>query len=263
MLHRDDRTPSRRIAVRTLISPIRARGRMRDVLRGRGSRRIGWLAAVAALAVISVPSIASAEPAGLWSSSFQADPPSLSCGAFPFDGHFCYTANDGQGGVELGVKFSSTKSVDIVGVRAYRTDAGLVTGSLWSSDDGALLRSADFTPYAGAHSWQDTLFAPVSIEREKPYIASYHAPGADCAFQYSYGTNSAYRAGTMVASQSWKVTAMGSSATTRTRARSRPTPSETPITGSHRCGRIDSRASISRSTPVGSGTPSRPAARFP
>ena len=126
----------------------------------------------------------------------------MSCGAFPFDGHFCYTANDGQGGVELGVKFSSTKSVDIVGVRAYRTDAGLVTGSLWSSDDGTLLRSADFTPYAGAHSWQDTLFAPVSIEPEKPYIASYHAPGADYAFQYSYFTNSAYRAGPIVASQS-------------------------------------------------------------
>jgi hypothetical protein len=179
---------------------------MRDVRRGRGSRRIGWLAAVAALAIISVPSTASAEPAGLWSSSFQADPPSSSCGVFSFDGHFCYTANDGGGAVELGVKFSSTKSVDIVGVRVYRTDAGpdtagSVTGSLWSSD-GTRLRSAPFTLYGGAHGWQDTLFAPVSIEPEKTYIASYHAPDAGYAFQYSYFTNSAYRAGPMVASQS-------------------------------------------------------------
>ena len=201
MLHRDDRTPSRRIAVCTLVGSICAPGRMRDVRRGRGSRRIGRLAAVAALAVVSVPGTASAESAGLWSSSFQADPPSSSCGAFSFDGHFCYTANDGQGAVELGVKFSSTKSVDIVGVRAYRTDAGSVTGSLWSSD-GTRLGSAAFTPYRGAHGWQDTLFTPVSIEPGEPYIASYHAPNADYAFQYSYFTDSAYRAGPMVAAQS-------------------------------------------------------------
>src|SRR5262245_61250679 len=137
--------------------------------RRRESRRIGWLALVCALAVSSLPSTASAASAGLWSDSFQADPPSSSCGRFSFDGHFCYTTNDGGGAVELGVKFSSTKSVDIVGVRVYRTDAGAVTGSLWSSD-GTQLRSAAFTPYAGAHGWQDTLFTPVSIEPGTTYI---------------------------------------------------------------------------------------------
>ena len=86
-------------------------------------------------------------------------------------------------------------------MRVYRTDAGSVTGSLWSSD-GTRLRSAGFAPYGGAHGWQDTLFAPVSIEPGKPYIASYHAPDADYAFQYSYFTNSAYSAGPIVASQS-------------------------------------------------------------
>jgi hypothetical protein len=199
--HRDGRTPSRQMAVCPLVIPIRGRARLGAGRPGRGSRRIGWLAAVAALAVISVPSTASAEPAGLWSSSFQADPPSSSCGVFSFDGHFCYTANDGGGAVELGVKFSSTKSVDIVGVRVYRTDPGSVAGSLWSGD-GTRLRSAAFTPYAEAHGWQDTLFAPVSIEPGKTYIASYHAPDAAYAFQYSYFANSAYSAGPMVASQS-------------------------------------------------------------
>jgi Domain of unknown function (DUF4082) len=193
--------PSRRMAGCTLVFPIRSRARLRAVRLGRGSKRIGWLAVVAALAVISVPSTASAEYAGLWSSSFQADQTPSSCGVFSFDGHFCYTAFDGGGAVELGVKFSSTKSVDIVGVRVYRTDPGSVTGSLWSSD-GTRLSSAAFTSYGGAHGWQDRLFAPVSIEPGKTYIASYHAPDAAYAFQYSYFTNSAYRAGPLVASQS-------------------------------------------------------------
>src|SRR5262245_51605095 len=191
MLYRDDPMPSRR--------PGRAR--LRGVRRGRGSRRVGWLALVSALSVIAVPSAASADSAGLWSSTFQADPPSSSCGVFSFDGHFCYTTNDGGGGVELGVKFSSTKSVDIVGVRVYRADPGLVTGSLWASD-GTQLRSAAFTPYGGAHGWQDTLFAPVSIEPGTTYIASYHAPDAAYAFQYSYFTNSADRTGPTVRYQS-------------------------------------------------------------
>jgi hypothetical protein len=201
VLPRDGRTRSRPTAVCTLVVPIRARARLRALRLGRGSRRGGWLAAVAALAAISVPGTASAESAGLWSNSFQADPPSSSCGRFSFDGHFCYTTNDGGGAVELGVKFSSTKSVDIVGVRVYRTDPGSVTGSLWNSD-GTRLRSAAFAPYGGAHGWQDTLFDPVSIEPGRTYIASYYAPDAAYAFQYSYFTSSAYRAGPIVASQS-------------------------------------------------------------
>jgi hypothetical protein len=175
------------------------------VLVGRGSRRTGWLAVVAALAAVSVPSSASAEPAGLWPSSFQAGTPRSACGGFPSDGQFCYTANDGGGAVELGVKFSSTKNVDIVGVRAYRVSdpdpSGSATGSLWSSD-GTRLRWAAF-PAGGAHGWQDALFtAPVSIEPGKTYIASYYSPDAAYAFQYSYFTSSAYTAGPMVAAQS-------------------------------------------------------------
>jgi hypothetical protein len=201
VLHPDGRTPSRRMGLGALVLPISGRARIRTVRLGPGSRRVGWLALVSALVVSSVPSTASAEFPGLWSSSFQADPPSTSCGVFSFDGHFCYTTNDGGGAVELGVKFSSAKSVDIVGVRVYRTDPGSVTGSLWSSD-GTRLGSAAFTTYGGAHGWQDTLFAPVSIEPGKTYIASYHAPHAAYAFQYSYFTNSAHSAGPMVASQS-------------------------------------------------------------
>jgi hypothetical protein len=44
------------------------------------------------------------------------------------------------------------------------------------------------------------MFSPVSIEPGQTYIASYHAPDAAYAFQSSYFTNSAYRAGPMVAS---------------------------------------------------------------
>jgi hypothetical protein len=163
---------------------------------------MGSLAALAALAVMSVPATASAEFGGLWSSGFQSNPPASSCVPFSSDDHFCYTTNDGGGAVELGVKFSSTKSVDVVGVRAYRIDPGSVSGSVWTSD-GTRLGSKAFPSYGGAHGWQDTLFdAPVPLEPGKTYIASYHAPNAAYAFQYSYFTNNAYSAGPIVASQS-------------------------------------------------------------
>lgn len=165
------------------------------------SKRTARVAAGVALAVLSLPSTASAEAPGLWPSTFQAnvtdcgDPPRVSDSS-----HFCFI--DDPGSVELGVKFTSSKSVDIVGVRAYRTDTGSVTGSLWMLD-GARLATRAFASYAGIHGWQDAPFVDqVSIEPGQTYVASYYAPSAEYAFEHRYFTNSAYTAGPITALQS-------------------------------------------------------------
>src|SRR4051794_6001782 len=140
------------------------------------SRHTACLTTGVALALLSVPATASAEAPGLWPSTFQANV--TDCGASQSDAnHFCFI--DDAGSVELGVKFTSTTKVDIVGVRAYRTDPGSVTGALWKPD-GSRLATASFAAYAGTHGWQDAPFeSSVSIDPNQTYIASYNAPSAD------------------------------------------------------------------------------------
>jgi hypothetical protein len=82
------------------------------------------------------------------------------------------------GFVTLGMKFTSTQSGTIVGVRYYKSagDGGEHIGSLWSSD-GTLLASATFTQES-ASGWQTVTFAsPVSISAGTTYIVSYHSNG--------------------------------------------------------------------------------------
>jgi len=163
------------------------------------SKRMACLAAGATLVVLSVPSPASAEAPGLWSSTFR--PAATDCGAFDRDANdFCFI--DDGGSVELGVKFRSSEAVDIVGVRAYRTDAGSVTGSLWTADGTRLAQTAPFEG-AATHGWQEAPFSrPVEIAPGQTFIASYYAPDADYAFEYSYFTNSSVTAGPITALQS-------------------------------------------------------------
>src|SRR3954468_2031805 len=140
------------------------------------TKRTACLTTGVALALLSVPATASAEAPGLWPSTYQANV--TDCGGNPLRAsdanHFCFIEDSGS--VELGVKFTSSSNVDIVGVRAYRTDTGSVTGSLWKPD-GTRLATAGFAAYAGTHGWQDTPFgSPVSIDPGQTYIASYNAP---------------------------------------------------------------------------------------
>jgi hypothetical protein len=163
-------------------------------------RRIAYLATVTALALSMQPSAVSAEPAGLWPSTFAPNQPP-SCGSFPSDGRFCHTGNGDQTSVELGLKFTSSKDVDVVGVRVYRTDAGPVTGSLWAMDGTRRATAA----FAGTttHGWQDALFsAPVPIQTGQTQIASYFAPTPDYAFEYDTFTSAPYTVGPITALQS-------------------------------------------------------------
>ena len=80
--------------------------------------------------------------------------------------------------VNLGVRFSSSQSGTIVGLRYYKSvgDGGTHVGSLWSST-GTLLGTATFTQETNS-GWQTITFAnPISISAGTTYVASYHSNG--------------------------------------------------------------------------------------
>lgn len=77
--------------------------------------------------------------------------------------------------VDVGLKFTSTSSGNITGIRFYKdaTNTGTHIGDLWTST-GTLLASATFTGET-ASGWQQVTFAaPVQIQAGQTYIASYH-----------------------------------------------------------------------------------------
>jgi hypothetical protein len=156
-------------------------------------------ATVIAFALVLVPATASASE-GLWPADYQ--PTTSECGSYSLDANnFCYETTDGPS-VELGVKFTASRDLNVVGIRAYRTDAGPVTGSLWDTEGTRLAGPVSFGGTA-THSWQDAMFAaPVPITAGQTYIASYYAPNADYAFAWQYFTNSSYTAGPITAQQS-------------------------------------------------------------
>jgi hypothetical protein len=89
--------------------------------------------------------------------------------------------------VELGVKFTSSASGHITGIRFYKggSNTGTHTGHLWSST-GALLATATFTGES-ATGWQQVNFAtPVAITASTVYVASYFSPTGDFAVDRNY-----------------------------------------------------------------------------
>ena len=158
--------------------------------------------ALAALTVTQTASAADTNGPGLWSSTYTAAV--TDCGIFARDtNNFCWTAGgDGSPagpGDELGVKFTSSQSVNITGVRVYRVSPGTVTGHLWDGAGGAPLATGTFSG-SDTHSWQDLMFnAPVPIQAGHMYIASYHVPDAQYAFQYGFFTTSGDTVGPITA----------------------------------------------------------------
>ncbi|GEN06030.1 protein of unknown function [Myxococcus fulvus] len=110
-----------------------------------------------------------AEPVTLWPSN--PTPPVAS------------VTNDSSA-VELGVKFKTNITGDVLGVRFYKgaANTGTHVGSLWSAN-GQRLAFATFTGET-ATGWQQVLFStPVTIAADTTYIASYHAPVGAYAFE--------------------------------------------------------------------------------
>jgi len=138
----------------------------------------------------------------LWPSSYAAA--QTDCWRFPRDiNNFCWTeGGDGDPvspGAELGVKFVSSQSMNITGVRVYRVSPGAVTGHLWDGAGGAPLASGTFVG-TDTHNWQDLIFdAPVPIQAGHTYVASYHVTDTQYAFQYDFFTTNGDTAGPITA----------------------------------------------------------------
>ncbi|MEH2468877.1 hypothetical protein V1284_000321 [Nitrobacteraceae bacterium AZCC 2299] len=88
------------------------------------------------------------------------------------------TSDTDVGFVNLGVKFTSSQSGTIAGIKFYKGlgDGGTHVGSLWSGT-GTLLGSATFTQET-AGGWQTVTFNnPISITAGTTYVASYRSSG--------------------------------------------------------------------------------------
>lgn len=89
--------------------------------------------------------------------------------------------------IELGVKFRSTQTGYITGVRFYKgaANTGPHTGKLYDSN-GVLLASAPFVNET-ASGWQQVTFpVPVAITANTVYVASYHTTVGRYAVDQSY-----------------------------------------------------------------------------
>ena len=86
------------------------------------------------------------------------------------------TVND-TSPVELGLKFRSSVTGQLTGIRFYKgpQNIGTHTAHLWSTT-GMLLATATFSGET-ASGWQTVTFPPVTITANTTYIASYHTNG--------------------------------------------------------------------------------------
>jgi hypothetical protein len=106
-------------------------------------------------------------------------------------------ANDAQP-IEVGVKFRSDVGGYINGIRFYKsaTNAGTHVGHLWSST-GALLATATFAGET-ASGWQQVLFsAPVQIQANTTYVASYHSDAGHYSADAGYFANASADGGSL------------------------------------------------------------------
>ena len=104
--------------------------------------------------------------------------------------------------MNLGVKFRAEIAGYVTGIRFYKGPQNLGThvGSLWSST-GTLLASATFTNET-ASGWQQVNFAaPVPIQANTVYVASYLAPQGRYSGDNDYFANSAVTRGVLQALQ--------------------------------------------------------------
>lgn len=150
---------------------------------------VSVVAATALLAVVIVPSaVANGTPTGLWETSQL--PTCIADGTAPCG------VSDG-GGVELGVKFTTSQPIYVVGVRFYRADTGTFSGSLWDANGTFITRADDSTSGAG---WQTVMFAtPVAMGTSDTFVASYYAPSGGYAFDWYYFTSGGYTTGPVTA----------------------------------------------------------------
>jgi hypothetical protein len=92
--------------------------------------------------------------------------------------------------VELGVKFTASADGYIAGIRFYKAgiNTGIHQGNLWSAA-GQLLGSATFQNESSS-GWQQVIFpAPVPVQANVTYVASYYAPSGHYSADLGYFAN--------------------------------------------------------------------------
>jgi len=113
-------------------------------------------------------------------------------------------AKDGTNTIETGVKFKSSKSGFITGIRFYKgiATAGSYTAKLWSlTDQTNPIAFATFNAQAGI-GWQEVRFAtPVAIVAGTTYIASYFSPSGFYTYTANVFTNAGVTNGPLTALQ--------------------------------------------------------------
>jgi hypothetical protein len=134
------------------------------------------------VAVVILVAVALAGPAA--ADSAAACPCSLwSAGTVPANA----AETSDNNAVELGVKFRPAVNGTITGLRFYRgaTNTGTHVGHLWSAG-GTQLASVTFTGETGSGWQQANLQSPVAVTAGTTYVASYHAPNGNYAFDSNY-----------------------------------------------------------------------------
>jgi hypothetical protein len=99
-------------------------------------------------------------------------------------------AHNDASAVSVGVRFQADVAATVTGVRFYKfaPNTGTHTGSLWSTT-GTRLATGTFTNESGT-GWQTLTFpAPVAIEANTTYIASYYAPVGRYSVDMNYFLN--------------------------------------------------------------------------
>jgi hypothetical protein len=147
------------------------------------------------------PAVAGSASTGLWSPSFRAHQTAADCGRWKLDRNGFCVADDTRNGLEVGVRFRTSRAIRITGLRVYRFDSATLTASLWTGAGGLLARGA-FAP-GPISAWQDMTFAaPVSIVPGRTYVASYFTPNTRYAFRYGYFATSGRTVGPVTALRS-------------------------------------------------------------
>jgi hypothetical protein len=102
-----------------------------------------------------------------------------------------FGTNGGITGIEVGLKFQSSVSGYITGIRFYKGDGttGTHIGHLWDpSSTSSPLASVTFVAET-CYGWQEAIFSsPVSISANTIYIASMHSSSGDYAYTNPYFT---------------------------------------------------------------------------
>lgn len=150
---------------------------------------------------VAAPPVGTGVVTGLWPMSFKAHQTAQDCGRWKLDPNGFCVANDSRDGLEIGVRFQTSRKLQIIGVRVYRYDTATITGSLWDSS-GTLLAHGTFAP-GPADAWQNMTFAtPVTIVPGETYVASYFTPRTKYAFSYQYFADSGRTVGPITALRS-------------------------------------------------------------